>query len=292
MKKVNVNAVVFAQVNGSTKSVVATRNGEAIYLAHSLMMVNQPIYEALGGERIKDIKHFQVDFPNEKNAKKFVKTAKTELSAEDYAAARKTAPKEDIVVPMPPKTKGKSKTDEYVDAVVDGKKVKVLASAIHADEPKKETPKRVKGNKKNNDFMFKTVTDADGNKFIVRTSELQNVKEEKPKNTKGDKPTVAPNAKAGKNAKKTESKPKNTKGNAALTDEQTKHLNICNTSVLNRAANAYSLANGGVNTTFKDLGKTEKELAKFIPNAKAGMMKSGKWEKAVKVGITEDMLGF
>ena len=286
------NAVVFAQVSGSTKSVVATRNGEAIYLAYSLLTVNKPIYEALGGKRVEDIKHFQVDFPSAKNAKEFVKTAKTELSEKDYAAARKTAPKEDIVVPMPPKTKGKSKTDEYVEAVVNGKKVMVLASAIQVDEPKKEAPKKTKGGKKNDKPTFTAVYDNKGNYKGLKESN-EPTKKSAPKKVKGDnKPTVAPNAKAGKNAKKAGPKPKQTKGNAVtLTDEQTKHLNICKTSILNRAASAYSLANGGAPINFKDLGKSEKELAKFMPKAKADMLKSDKWAKAVKVGVTEDMLG-
>ena len=63
-------------------------------------------------------------------------------------------------------------------------------------------------------------------------------------------------------------------------------------SILNRAASAYSIANGGEATNFKALGKTEADLAAYIPNAKAGLLKSDKWAKAVALGITEDMLGY
>lgn len=110
-----------------------------------------------------------------------------------------------------------------------------------------------------------------------------------PRKSKGDKPTTAPNAKA----KKTEPKvtPRKSKGNVELTDAQKKTLDRMKMSVLNRAASAYSVANGGETTTFKELGKSEKDLAKYIPDAKAGLLKSKKWAKAVEMGITEDMLG-
>lgn len=114
-----------------------------------------------------------------------------------------------------------------------------------------------------------------------------------PKKSKGDvAPTTAPNAK--KASVKTETKkaePKKAKGNAELTDAQKKRLEICKMSILNRAASAYSIANGGEATTFKALGKNEADLKDYIPNAKAAMLKSNKWAKAVEMGITEDMLG-
>ena len=113
--------VVFAQMDESKTSVIATSNGIPINIAYSLKVVNQPIYEALGGKRIMDIKHFQVDFSSEKNAKKFIKTAKTSLSEEDLAAARRTAPKEDIVLPLPEKIVGRE-SDNYADVIMETKK--------------------------------------------------------------------------------------------------------------------------------------------------------------------------
>jgi hypothetical protein len=114
-----------------------------------------------------------------------------------------------------------------------------------------------------------------------------------PKRAKGDikpdlAPTTAPKPKNNTNAQR---KPKQSKGNAELTDAQKKRLDICKMSILNRAASAYSIANGGSATNFKSLGKTEADLAAYIPNAKAGLLKSDKWAKAVAMGITEDMLG-
>ena len=81
------------------------------------------------------------------------------------------------------------------------------------------------------------------------------------------------------------------KGDAELTEAGKKALATMKTSVLNRAASAYSIAHGGEATTFKVLGKSEKELKDFIPNAKAGLLKSSKWAKASAThGLTEEML--
>lgn len=113
-----------------------------------------------------------------------------------------------------------------------------------------------------------------------------------PKSAKGNKPTTAPNAKKAE-VKVEKATPNKAKGNADLTDAQKKALEVARNSVLNRAAAAYSVANGGnAQVTFKTLGKSEKELAQYIPNAKVGMMKSKKWAYATDKGITEDMLGF
>jgi hypothetical protein len=153
-------------------------------------------------------------------------------------------------------------------------------------EPKAKTeptPTKAKG-KKTDDLV--TVTLADGTQVQVKASALGIAKA--PKKSKGDvKPTTAPNA------KKTEkvATPKKAKGNVELTDAQKKTLDRMKTSILNRAASAYSIANGGKATNFKALGKTEAELKAYIPNAKAGLLKSSKWAKAVEMGITEDMLG-
>lgn len=154
-------------------------------------------------------------------------------------------------------------------------------------EPKKVAP--AKG-KKADDLV--TVTLADGTPLQVKASVLGIATEPKkaPRKSKGnDKPTTAPNAKAPKAEKVTT--PKKAKGNADLTDAQKKTLDRMKMSILNRAASAYSIANGGEATNFKALGKTEADLEAYIPNAKAGLLKSDKWAKAVAMGITEEMLG-
>lgn len=135
-------------------------------------------------------------------------------------------------------------------------------------------------------FIAQAITHIDADDYAkARKTEPKKA----PRKSKGDKPTTAPNAKA----KKTEPKvtPRKSKGNVELTDAQKKTLDRMKMSVLNRAASAYSVANGGETTTFKELGKSEKDLAKYIPDAKAGLLKSKKWAKAVEMGITEDMLG-
>jgi hypothetical protein len=77
-----------------------------------------------------------------------------------------------------------------------------------------------------------------------------------------------------------------------LTPAQQKALAKMRMSILNRAASAYSIANGGQATTFSALGKSEQELEAYLPNAKAGLLKSPKWASAVeKHGLTEAMLG-
>ena len=136
---------------------------------------------------------------------------------------------------------------------------------------------------------YVTVTLDDGTKAKVKKSELAEVKAPAKKGKGNTKPTSAPNAKAKKSEKVA---PRKSKGNADLTEAQKKALNLVKNSVLNRAASAYSIANGGEATTFKALGKSEKALEKYIPKAKADTLKSGKWEYAKKAGITEDMLGF
>lgn len=146
------------------------------------------------------------------------------------------------------------------------------------------TPTKAKG-KKADDLV--TLTDDKGNTFKVLMSALKDVCA--PKKGKGtNKPTVTPTPAPNAKPKAT---PKKAKGNADLTDAQKKRLDICKMSILNRAASAYSIANGGSATNFKALGKAEADLKDYIPNAKAGLLKSSKWAKAVEMGITEDMLG-
>lgn len=152
-------------------------------------------------------------------------------------------------------------------------------------EPKADKPTKTKG-KKVDDLV--EVTLPDGTKTKVKASVL-GIEPKAPRKSKGDKPTTAPNAKV-KKAEKVVT-PKKAKGNTDLTDAQKKTLDRMKMSVLNRAASAYSVANGGEATTFKALGKSEKDLAKYIPDAKAGLLRSSKWAKAVEMGITEDMLG-
>lgn len=155
------------------------------------------------------------------------------------------------------------------------------------------------------EFIAKAITHIDAEDYAkARKTEpkakapttAKGKKTEAPKKSKGEvKPTTAPNAKAKKAETPKATKvatPKKAKGNTVdLTDAQKKRLDICKTSILNRAASAYSIANGGEATNFKALGKTEAELKAYIPNAKAGLLKSSKWAKAVEMGITEDMLG-
>lgn len=77
-----------------------------------------------------------------------------------------------------------------------------------------------------------------------------------------------------------------------LTPSAQKALDKMKMSVLNRAASAYSIANGGAASTFVALGKSAEELKAFMPKAKEGLLKSPKWKTASeKHGLTEDMLG-
>lgn len=254
MKKTNntnTNAIVFAQASDNTKAVIADR-----YVAHALYTQNKAIAESLGGTIVKGVGGFRAEFKSAKNAEEFIAKAITHMDADDYAKARKTKAKAE------PKSKSKA-----------------------------STPTKAKG--KNADDLV-TVTLADGTELQVKASALGIKTESKaPRKSKGDKPSTAPNAKAptkvSKNTK-TEA-PKKAKGNTDLSDAQKKTLDRMKMSVLNRAASAYSIANGGSATNFKDLGKSEDDLKDYIPNAKAGLLKSDKWAKAVAMGITEDMLG-
>jgi len=238
----------------------ASDNAKAVvankYVAHALYTQNKALVEQLGGTLVKGVGGFRAEFKTVANAKKFVATAITHIDADDYAKARKTEPK----------AKAEPKAKKVAPATAKGKKTDLV-----------------------------TVTLADGTQVQVKASAL-GIETKAPRKSKGDAPTTAPNAKASKSVKADEPKakatPKKAKGNAELTDAQKKRLDICKTSILNRAASAYSIANGGEATNFKALGKTEKDLAQYIPNAKAGLLKSNKWVKAVEMGITEDMLGF
>lgn len=250
----NTNAITFAQASDNAKAVIADR-----YVAHALYTQNKAIAESLGGTIVKGVGGFRAEFKSAKNAKEFIAKAITHMDADDYAKARKTEPK----AKAEPKSKAKT-----------------------------STPTKAKG-KKTDDLV--TVTLSDGTELQVKASALGIKTESKaPRKSKGDKPSTAPNAKA---SKKTEPKaekvatPKKAKGNTDLSEAQKKTLERMKMSVLNRAASAYSIANGGAATNFNALGKSEADLKDYIPNAKAGLLKSDKWAKAVAMGITEDMLG-
>ena len=167
-------------------------------------------------------------------------------------------------------------------------------------------------------FRAEFKTAAKAKKFIAQAicemsekdyKATRKVAEDKPKSTgKGSKDAAKGNKKSTRKGKGdatptkavTDAKVKETskpttrkgKGNVELTEAGKKALDRMKTSVLNRAASAYSIANGGEATTFKALGKSTKELEAFVPKAKAALLKSDKWAKAVSAhGLTEDMLG-
>ena len=155
MKKTNnTNSIVFAQASDNAKAVVANK-----YVAHAIYTQNKALVEQLGGTLVKGVGGFRAEFKSVANAKKFVATAITHIDADDYAKARKTAPKvkaeKKATAPAPTKAKGKAKED------------------------------------------FVTVTDDKGNTFKVLMSALKDVCA--PKKGKGaTKPTTAPNAKVDK----------------------------------------------------------------------------------------------
>lgn len=142
---------------------------------------------------------------------------------------------------------------------------------------------------KGNDKMI-TLTDAEGNEYRVPASALQ-AKGNK-KTTRKGKGNVEPTPTKTSTSKQTKKTATKGKGNAELTDAGKNALERMKASVLNRAASAYSVANGGEATTFKALGKTEKQLSAYLPKAKADLLKSDKWAKASKThGLTAEMLG-
>jgi hypothetical protein len=254
MKKTNTNAIIFAQASDNAKAVVANK-----YVAHALYTQNKALIEQLGGTLVKGVGGFRAEFKTVKNAKDFIAQAITHIDAKDYAKARKTEPKAKVekkaTVSAPTKAKGKVKTDDLVTVTLaDGTPLQVKASALGIKTEPKKAPRKAKGDVK---------------------------------------PTTAPKSATNAKAKKAEKvAPTKAKGNAELTPNAQKTLARMKMSVLNRAASAYSIANGGDATNFANLGITEKDLAAYIPNAKAGLLKSDKWAKAVEMGITEDMLGF
>ena len=147
----------------------------------------------------------------------------------------------------------------------------------------KKPSKMAKGNKKSNVIVL---TDEDGNEYKVDASVLAQNKKPTRK-SKGNAPT-----KSATKVADTKKPARKSKGNAELTEAGKKALDRMKASVLNRAASAYSIANGGVATTFATLGKKEADIKAYMPNAKAALLKSDKWAKASAAhGLTEDMLG-
>lgn len=132
-----------------------------------------------------------------------------------------------------------------------------------------------------------TVT-IDGVEYTVPKSAL--VEAKKPTNAKA-KAKAEPKVKAKVEAKKpTASRKGKGVAKTELSEKAQKHLEFMKASVLNRAASAYSIANGGQPITYDKLGKSKTVLAKYLPKAKADLLKSSKWAKAVELGITADML--
>jgi hypothetical protein len=112
------------------------------------------------------------------------------------------------------------------------------------------------------------------------------------KSTRKGKGDVAPTKAVTEEVKETKKPARKSKGNVELTEAGKKALDRMKASVFNRAASAYSIANGGEATTFKALGKSAKDLSAYIPKAKENLLKSPKWAKASEAhGLTEDMLG-
>ena len=263
--------VTFVQAADNKKTVVATRDGNPIYLANALLNENKPIYEALGGQRVEGAKACIIEFKTAAKAKKFIAQAITSMSKKEYEATRKVA-------------EGNKKS----------------TSAAGGNKRSAEGNKKpVSTGKGNNAVEVVTLTDENGNKYTVPKSALTQAqaKETKKGGRKGKgNNAVAPTTSEGKSKKSTreDKKPaRKSKGNApTLSAEAQKTLDKMKMSVLNRAASAYSIAHGGEATTFNALGKSEKAIKEFIPKAKAGLLKSSKWEKAVKdFGLTEEMLG-
>lgn len=247
-----VNSIVFAQAQDNKKAVVANK-----YVAHTLYEQNKAIIEKLGGEIVKGVGGFRAEFKTVANAKKFITQAITEVSKREYNAARKSEPKE---TKRQPKEVKKPQT-------------------------------QAKGNK---GVEVVTLTDEEGNKYTVPKSALTQAqaKETKKGGRKGKGNNAVAPTKAKTEVKETKKPARKSKGNAELTDAGKKALEKMKTSVLNRAASAYSIANGGETTTFSALGKSAKALSAYIPNAKAGLLKSPKWKEASeKYGLTEEMLG-
>lgn len=185
--------------------------------------------------------------------------------------------------------KSKANAEKFISKAItklSNKEYNATRKVQESDEGNKKSTKSGKGNK---NAEMVTLTDEKGNKYTIPKSALAQTQESKKpaRKSKGsDAPTKTPTK--VEEAKKPAHK---SKGDVELTEAGKKALVTMKTSVLNRAASAYSIAHGGEATTFKVLGKSEKELKDFIPNAKAGLLKSSKWAKASAThGLTEEML--
>lgn len=223
------------------------------YVAHAIYTQNKAIVEELGGSIIKGVDGFRAEFTSVKNAKAFIEKAITGVSKSEYNKARKTEPKKVATVSTPTqKGKGKAKVeDKTVTVTINGVEYTVPKSAlVEAKAPTKAKAK-------------------------TEPKAGTNVKAKAEKKVE-KKPTTS---RKGKGVAKVE-----------LSEKAQKQLEFMKMSVLNRAASAYSIANGGEPITFEKLGKSKTVLANYLPKAKADLLKSSKWAKAVELGITADML--
>ena len=176
--------------------------------------------------------------------------------------------------------KSKANAEKFISKAI----TKLSSKEYNATRKPQEKAKGSKGNE------MVTITDSEGNQYTVPKSALAQTQESKKKPARKSKGSDAP-TKAVTKVEEVKKPARKSKGDAELTEAGKKALATMKTSVLNRAASAYSIAHGGEATTFKVLGKSEKELKDFIPNAKAGLLKSSKWAKASAThGLTEEML--
>ena len=245
-----------AKVNGIVFTQ-AQDNTKAVvadrYVAHALLMQNTPIYEALGGKRVEGINECRIVFPSVAKAKKFIEQAITGISKKEYNATRK------------------------------------VRESKPASEGNKKSGKGNKKPAKGNEVV--TLVDAEGNEYVVPKSALPQAQAQAQAKAKKSKGNATPTKSATTTTTK-KSKPASTSKGNALSAPAQKTLDAMKKSILNRAASAYSIAHGGEATTFDRLGKSEKAIKEFMPAAKAGLLKSSKWAKAVKEhGLTEAMLG-
>ena len=143
-------------------------------------------------------------------------------------------------------------------------------------------------------FIAQAVTSVSDEEYKAnrKVKESKPVEEGTKKSTRKGKGN-APSKAVTEEVKESKNPARKAKGNAPeLTEAGIKALERMKMSVLNRAASAYSIANGGEATTFKVLGKSADDLKEFIPKAKAALLKSPKWAKASEAhGLTEEMLG-
>ena len=144
------------------------------------------------------------------------------------------------------------------------------------------------------EFVAKGITHISEKEYKANRKVKETKPTDKPVSKSKGQKKLTRNGKGNDAPTKAVTKPaRKSKGNAELTDAGKKALDKMKMSVLNRAAAAYDRANGGRGAvTFANVGKSEKELGKYMPKAKADLLASPKWKSAVDAyGLTEDMLG-